>query len=314
MDILVYGAGVIGTLYAAKLAAHGHRIVVVARAGRLAQIEANGLQIKDIANGELTDVQVESCIHLEPAQRFDLVIVSVRRDQIAAILPELAANCSPAFLFLFNNPNGTDALLEAIGSERSILGFPGAGGAFQGETVEYSLIREQPTTLGSSANPALVLKLAATLEQAGFPVKISSDMVAWLKTHAIFVTAICGAYYLSGGHTALLAKDRSNMDLMLDGVREGFTVLRALRVKIEPLPLKIIFLWVPRLFARLYWKNFLERSNTEQVIGRHAKNAPDEMQILANDCRQMIAASGAPAPSLLKLYDVIDAYALKASL
>ena len=43
MKILVYGAGVIGTLYAARLQEGGHRVTAVARGQRLADIRRYGL-------------------------------------------------------------------------------------------------------------------------------------------------------------------------------------------------------------------------------------------------------------------------------
>ena len=43
MKILVYGAGVIGTLYAARLQEGNHRVTVVARGQRLADIRRYGL-------------------------------------------------------------------------------------------------------------------------------------------------------------------------------------------------------------------------------------------------------------------------------
>ena len=46
--ILVYGAGVIGTLYAARLQDGGNHVTVVARGQRLADIRRYGLELEDI--------------------------------------------------------------------------------------------------------------------------------------------------------------------------------------------------------------------------------------------------------------------------
>ena len=51
MNILVYGAGVIGTLYAARLRDGGHRVTVLARGQRLADIRCHGLVLENILSG-----------------------------------------------------------------------------------------------------------------------------------------------------------------------------------------------------------------------------------------------------------------------
>jgi len=51
LKILVYGAGVIGTLYAAKLQGCGNAVTVLARGRRLADIHRFGLAIEEIVTG-----------------------------------------------------------------------------------------------------------------------------------------------------------------------------------------------------------------------------------------------------------------------
>ena len=51
MNILVVGAGVIGTVYGAHLGAANHRISVLAHGERTAAIAVRGLHARDIASG-----------------------------------------------------------------------------------------------------------------------------------------------------------------------------------------------------------------------------------------------------------------------
>jgi hypothetical protein len=51
MKILVFGAGVIGTLYAARLQEAGHRVTILARSSRLADIRRHGLVLEDVVSG-----------------------------------------------------------------------------------------------------------------------------------------------------------------------------------------------------------------------------------------------------------------------
>ncbi len=50
--ILIFGAGVIGSVYAGKLALAGHRVSVLARNKRLSELQLNGLLLSE--NGKKT--------------------------------------------------------------------------------------------------------------------------------------------------------------------------------------------------------------------------------------------------------------------
>ena len=76
MNILVYGAGVIGTLYAARLRESGHRVTVLARGDRLRDIRNYGLVLEDIVSGRRSITQVDTTESLNPDDRYDAVFVA----------------------------------------------------------------------------------------------------------------------------------------------------------------------------------------------------------------------------------------------
>lgn len=179
MRIAVIGAGVLGSLYAAQLAAAGQIVTLLARGSRLAELKRGPILILNDDNGDSAAARVEVVARLDPDAAYDLALVVVRADQINALLPELQANRGvKTFLFLHNRAAGSAALARAVGSERLLLGFPGAGGWLDGSTVRYRLIPEQPTTIGEpdgSLSPRLS-QVARTLKTAGFP---SPSVAAW---------------------------------------------------------------------------------------------------------------------------------------
>jgi len=311
MKVLVYGAGVIGTLYGGKLAHAGNRVTVVARGRRLVDIRQHGLVLEDIVDRRHWTTRVEAAEHLDPEVEQDLALITVRRDQLANVLPELANNSRiPILLFMLNNPTGSASLADALGRDRVLLGFPGAGGTSDGHVVRYAMIAQQPTTLGEldGRRTARLRKIAKAFRDADFPTKICGDMDAWLKAHAFFVTAICGAIYLAAGDCRNLSRDNAALTLMTHGVREGFTAVRALGEIVTPFSLKVLFTWLPDAFAVGYWRRFFATEMADYVFGRHARAAAREMQDLASDCRSLVEKSGVEAPSLLRLYRAIDEF------
>jgi 2-dehydropantoate 2-reductase len=149
MNILVYGAGVLGSLYAARLQEAGQSVTLLARGQRLQDIREHGIALVDVLSGQATTTHVMVVEKLEPEDRYDLAIVVMGKHQVASVLPRLAANKQiPSVLFLHNNAAGPQEMIEALGHQRVLLGFAGAGGKREGHVIDSLLIKRQPTTLG----------------------------------------------------------------------------------------------------------------------------------------------------------------------
>jgi 2-dehydropantoate 2-reductase len=298
MKILVFGAGVIGSLYAAKLKQAGHDVTLLARGPRLANIRTHGLILEDVVTQQRSTTPIHATDHLNAA--YDLALITIRRDQLEAALPQLLESPIPTFLFLLNNPLAANPF-----AGRAPLGFPGAGGTLEGPIVRYTLIPQQPTTI--AAHPR-AKSIAKTLREAGFKTQISRDMTGWLQCHAFFITAIAGALYRSGADTQRLSNNPATLRLMCDGIGEGFQTVRTLGRSIQPFALKILITRMPRSFAVRYWRNYFSKPMADYVLARHARASPNEMRAIAADCRQMLAQSQINSPALSELYQEIDAY------
>jgi 2-dehydropantoate 2-reductase len=311
VNILVYGAGVIGTLYAARFEQAGHHVTVLARASRLADIQRHGLVLEDLESGARTITRVALAERLCAEDGYDLAIIAVRRDQLAGILPDLAANEHiPTLLFMLNQPLGSAGLVQALETDRVLLGFPGAGGALDGHVVRFAMIAQQPTMLGepTGIRTARVRALSETFRASGFNTQIDGNMDAWLSCHAFFVTSVCGAIYLAEGDCERLSRSQPILETMVDGVREGFAAVQRLGQPVRPFALKVLFTRLPRAFAVSYWRRFFSHRKADYIFGEHARHAADEMRALATDCRLLLKNSGVASPALNQLYRAVDEY------
>jgi 2-dehydropantoate 2-reductase len=304
LHILVIGAGVIGSVYATRLQGAGHNVTLLARGQHAADLRASGLVLDDASTGQSITGHHKIVEQLAPEERYDLALICVRLDQVAAILPALAANQHIAtLLFFLNNPTGTELLVKQLGSERIVLGFPGVGGTREGTRVRYVCIRQQPTTLGEvdGQMTARVRMLAAMFEQAGFSTAISRSMNNWLKTHAVFVSCVSAALVLEGGDSVQLGQNRASVTLMVSAIREGFAALQSLGVRVTPFNLKVIFSWMPRWFAVYYWQHALQTEVGTLAIAPHARAARAEMGQVASDILNFLEPSPVPIPTLKRL-------------
>ncbi len=310
MKILVYGAGVLGSVYAARLTDAGNDVTLVARGQRLADIRQHGLVLEDYATGARTTTPVNVIEKLSPDEAYDLALVIVRKNQLDPVLVELAvAPLIPDILFMFNNAAGPGEMIRAVGRERVVLGFPGGGGMRDGHVIRYMLSdrSKQPTTIGELEGQISerLLRIAAVLESAGLPVAFNENMDAWLKTHAALISPMVNAIYAAGCDRMRLAKTRDALVLLVRAVREGLRVLQAMGVPLNPPSFRLL-LWLPE--PVLVW--YLQRGVTSEAFElgavRHAAAARDEMEHIAGEFRFLARVVGASTPSIDYLYSFLN--------
>lgn len=309
MKILVYGAGVLGSIFAARLHKGGHDVSLLARGQRLADLRKHGIVLIDDLRGGQQVCHVNLVESLSPDDAYDLVLVIVRRNQVASVLPSLAANRhTPNVAFLGNNAAGPDAYVQALGRERVLMGFAGAAGGRDGYVIRHvrgTDDRPASVILGEidgQATPRL-LTIVDAFKQAGFRVSVSPNIDAWQKTHVAFVGPIADALLLAGLDNYRLARTRDGLVLMIRAIRETTAVLKALGVPVVP-PYLAWLARLPEPILVAFTARFMNTRAAEIVLTRHARAAGDEMRTLAGELRTLVIQSGVPTPNL----DQLSAY------
>jgi len=108
--ILVFGAGVLGSIYAARFKQSGQDVTILARGQRFKEITVNGIELEDALSGRKNNVKLTVVEKLEPDDIYDLIVVLVRKNQISDILPILSLNQKTLKQEMHNQPNTTDSL------------------------------------------------------------------------------------------------------------------------------------------------------------------------------------------------------------
>ena len=309
MNILVYGAGVIGSVYAAQLQEAGYTVTLLARGQRAESLRTHGILLENIRTGQQTTTQVSVVEHLAPTDSYDVVLVTVRMDQLSSILPSLAANHQiPTMLFMLNNPDGMQRL-EMLDPQRVILGFPSIGGSRQGEVIRYAHYPSLAQTMLGKENGRMTPRLqhlATAFKKAGFSVALNADMQSWLKTHALFDACILAAVVMTQGSSAKLGRTHKHVVMMVQAVREGLRVLQAQDIPIMPLSMQILFLWIPRWLAVLCWQYILRSSIATLALDSGLQGGLDEVNQMGRDIMVQLQKSPLPTPTLSHLMTFLE--------
>ncbi|MFG3545171.1 ketopantoate reductase family protein [Streptomyces clavifer] len=227
MKLLVYGAGVLGSLFAARMHEAGHDVSLLARGERLTALRRRGVQLAE-EGGPVRRVPVRVIEH--PDGGYDLITVLVRTHQVDAVLESLVG-VQGDVLFLHNWAAGPEPLGAVIGHERVLLGFPAAAGTMDGDVVRYRktnfMTRRVAMPIGEpdGRTTPRIERIVETFRTAGITAKAEPHMDAWLKTHAAFEVPLGQAVRAAGG-PATLADDPDAVRGMLHRMRENLAAMK----------------------------------------------------------------------------------------
>ena len=276
MNILIYGAGVIGSLYAALFSEAGVDVSIYARGKRLENLLKNGLLYKK--DNQIKTAKVTVVSKVQDDDLYDFVFLTVRENQLRTALVELKDNVSPTIVTMVNSLDTYDSWEEICGKGRILPAFPGVGGGIENNVLDAALTPRiiQPTTLGRTDGREK--KLADVFKRAGIPYQIVEDMHIWQICHLGMVVPIADAYYESedpkncgSDHRLMMATARQ--------IKDNFQHISSGGVKISPskmnwfkiLPTPIVALLLGVVFRSDFGDRFMYQ---------HSMKAPDEMKRL----------------------------------
>jgi 2-dehydropantoate 2-reductase len=300
--ILVIGAGVNGSVYAAELHRAGFNVTVLARPSRCRVLIERGLEIENPLNGAQTVTRLPFIDHLESTDIYDYILVAVRKNQVGELLPALAQNASPCVVFIVNTVLGPEEWVAKLGADRVLLGFGFAGGRREGNLVRAMRVKRASAPFGEvngAVTPRLT-RLIGILNRAGLKSRVEPHMPDWLANHAAMIAPFAVLVIKHGCDTRALARSKSDLRLLADAMCETLKVLRAAGRRIVPRAL-VVFCRLPRFILVGLFRAFLSTKFAEIGGGWHCSQAPDEMNQLASELKELVERSGLPAPDLRQI-------------
>ena len=280
MRILIYGAGVIGSLYAALFAESGIEATVYARGRRLESLRRDGLRYEEGGTIRTADVRVLDTLRKDDI--YDFIFLTVRENQLHEALTQLRENQSPHIVTMVNSLEGYSRWEQLCGVGRIIPAFPGAGGGFENGVLHAALTPRliQPTTFGilASEQEPQAKQLKALFWHAKIPCQQVKDMHAWQLCHLAMVVPIADAYYETDD-PANVGAARAVMAHTAQALRKNFRALARNGIPLSPAKMQM-FRFLPLSMMGLALKITFQSRFGDVFMYRHAMKAPDEMRQL----------------------------------
>ncbi|BCY09896.1 ketopantoate reductase family protein [Actinoplanes sp. L3-i22] len=193
MKILMFGRGVIATMYGWALERAGHEIEFYVRPGRAEQygpaIDLDVLDSRERLRGRNVTERwpVRYRETLDADHDFDLIVVSVQHYHFPEVVEFLAPRVGRATVLVFNNLwTEPREAVSALPADQVAWGFPGAGGGFDDAGVLHGSLLPMVFfgTLGG-APTAREQAVRQVFRGAGFKFRENDDFRGWLWLHFI---------------------------------------------------------------------------------------------------------------------------------
>lgn len=297
--ILVIGAGVNGSAVTTVLHNGGCNVKVLARGKRYEDIQNEGIIIEDPFSHKRIITKVPVIDHLDPEDIYDFILVVVRKNQVADLLPVLAQNKSPNIVFMGNNLSGPAEYAKIIDKERIMLGTVIAGGKRDGDIIRAFVSTPIASPFGEmdgTITPRLK-RLVKTLRDGGIKAKISTDMIDRQMSHAAGVALIGKLTMKYNCDLSALARCTEDLKYYVVASREAHQVLRALGHKIIPFSEDVMGV-IPDFLQIAGMRMLLKSKMGEIGLAYHVSQAPDEMRQLAMELQQLVDQAGLPVPAI----------------
>lgn len=277
MRLLIYGAGVIGSLYAVLFSEAGYDTSVYARGERLKVLKNKGLLYLD--HKKVRRVKVRVLEKLQPEDVYDFIFLTVRKEQLYQALEELKGNKSGCIVTMVNALDDYGKWEAVCGRGRILPAFPGGGGGIHGDVLKGALVPGfvQPTTFGEIAGikSERAKDLAGIFQRAGIPCQQVRDMRLWQLCHLALVVPLADAYY-EAKDPQRAGRERELMEKTARRLKRNFCFIKKHRGKLSPGKMHL-FRFVPVPLLALALGCLYQSSFGDTFMYQHAMKAKEEM-------------------------------------
>lgn len=216
MRFVVYGTGAIGGVLGASLHANGREVALIARGRQFAAISDRGLRFERPGGADVLSMPVASHpaeLRLGPR---DVVLLTMKSQDTAASLQELAACAYPDVPVLCVQ-NGVDNERRALRLFSHVYGVsvnvpaaflePGTVQAYSSPTIGILDIGRYP-----SGSDELAQAVSLAFQASGFASEVRTDIMRWKYRKLLFnltnaIEAVCGPGTREGRLAEMVARE-----------------------------------------------------------------------------------------------------------
>ncbi|WP_019636363.1 ketopantoate reductase family protein [Paenibacillus fonticola] len=239
MRVLVYGAGIQGSLLAHVLATGGNDVTVLARGKRAEELRSNGIVIRHYIQRKTTVDKIKVIHELNKDDVYDVIFITMKYTDFPHVLPALAQNSSENIILVGNNATASEmeAYIEA-NSEKAkniAFGFQLSGGIKEENRIIALRFNAGEMVIGGLEKE---VNFKDVLEQifknTKYKITYEKNIDDWLKSHIILILPMNLAAHIKDNNLKAVARDHGMLRQLVAAMDEGYDVLKDLGYEIIP--------------------------------------------------------------------------------
>ncbi len=278
--LLIFGAGVIGSVYALRFAESGLDVTMLARGKRFETLKRDGLLYND--NGTTKHISVKVLDKLEDNDIYDFIFVPVRYDQVESALTAIKNNKSKTVVTL-TNTMGYDQWLEIVG-DRLLPGFPGAGGDIKDGVLyaQFGSEKHQGTIFGeiNGQMSERVKELVQILETADLHYIMQEDIQSFHVSHVATAIVIKHFYTNVGMMDIEKARSESTLRKIATELKRNISLVEQSGIPVIPSETKSMGEMSEDDIISMYRRMLSNDFTIDVLLGNHAVSAKTEIMLL----------------------------------
>ncbi|MCX5895542.1 MAG: ketopantoate reductase family protein [Proteobacteria bacterium] len=283
MNVLILGAGAIGSVFGGFLARGGHRVCLIGRPSHIEAIQKSGLFIAGIW-GEHVIRNLKGYVDLsalseQEKSSFDTILLTVKSYDTDAMLNELKNNfpTPPPVVSLQNGLGNIEKIEAHLGREKTIGGRVIFGVEFVAPGSVRITVSADRTVLGGlsgGVDNSFVEKIAQAFTASHITAEAVPDINRYIWGKVLYNCALNGLATLINVHYGKLLSFAGTKDIMAHIVREIFTIIRRKNISVE---WETSDEYVTHLFGTLIPRTFDHHPSMLQDIMRHKRTEIDAL-------------------------------------
>ncbi len=305
MNILVMGAGAVGTAVGGFLARDGHRVALVGRDPHMAAIRERGLRIEGIwGRHSIGSLRAFTGIGQVPREGFDLVLITTKSydtgDAAAQVLSLLSGDS--LVVSLQNGLGNVETIAAAVGPHRAVGGRLIFGIEVPEPGVARITVYADKVMLGSPWRQVGLERLegiAAAFARAGIPTEATLEIDRFIWGKVLYNCSLNPLSALLEVNYGQLLEHPETRRIMTMVVEEAFAVAVARGVSLD---WKGAAEYRDLLFGRLIPDTYAHRASMLQDVMRGKRT---EIDALNGAIVALGGEAGIPAPANRMLTDLI---------
>lgn len=234
MRVLMFGRGVIATIYGRVLHAAGHDVEFYVRPGRAVEygdeVQLDWIDGRRKPFGRRIRESFRTTLResISIDDRFDLIVLSVGHHRLAEAASFLAPRIGDATVLVFGNVwEEPLAAVAPLPADRVVFGFPQAGGGFGNNGVLWGgMLPAVIIGTTDAVSTRREQEVLTVFHRAGLAVRQEKDMRGWLWLHFIADAGMFAQGIRSGSLSNMIGDRRAFRSAFLT-TRELLPILEA---------------------------------------------------------------------------------------